>query len=469
VPAATGAAAPSAAPAPRPRAAKAQEPPPELLAAASNDDRKKSLNIVFIGHVDAGKSTTAGHLLFELGNLDQRLLQKFEEQAKSLNRESWKYAFAMDTSEEEREKGKTVECARAAFVTPQNRRITILDAPGHKGFVHNMIAGTAQADVAILIVSARKGEFECGFERGGQTSEHALISFVCGIKQVIVCINKIDDPTVSYDQKRYEQIREAMAKYLTEVVGYQKKNIFFLPISGFTGENLTKPSANPALSWYSGPTFLQLMDEIKLPKRDVKGALRAIISGRYREAGTCVIAKVEQGRCWPGMTVTVMPSATDCEIVSIEDEEGSELPIARGGDNVRIKVRDDEDDSTHLAVGSVLCSPENLCAVTNTFNVRLILVDHPNVLTNGFECILHLNLAQVKCTVQRILASLDTKTGKVAEQLPKFVRPGQHCICTIKTSVPVCVSVFSDMEALGRILLRYESFTIGIGVVIKLK
>lgn len=502
-------------------ARRADKPAPKrykdaLAAAAGDEPARKNLNVVFIGHVDAGKSTISGHLMFDIGNIDPRLLEKFEMQAKQLNRESWKYAFAMDTSEEEREKGKTVECARASFLTPSDRRITILDAPGHKGYVHNMISGTAQADVAILIVSARKGEFETGFVRGGQTSEHALISYVCGIKQIVCVVNKMDDPTVGYDRGRYDHIVAEMTRYLTESVGYARKNIYFLPASGYTGENLICSDAERGralrtkaideetgavvevpvkctpldarlAAWYSAAngyeccTLVELLERIRLPKRDTRNYLRACVSGKYRDGGSYVICKLEVGRLRTGEVATVMPGEKTFEVQGIEDELGVPQSLARAGDNVRLRVKDDA--YTAFDVGSVICpshldrangldltrDDDYLVAVTDTFVIKLIVVDHPNVVTKGFACVLHLNLEQMGCTVDRLLAILDPKTGKVCERAPAFVKPGQQCLCQVRTSKPICVSEFNSLEALGRVLLRHESLTIGIGLVVKLR
>ncbi|TNJ26440.1 Selenocysteine-specific translation elongation factor [Giardia muris] len=447
------------------------------------EERVKNLNIVFIGHVDAGKSTISGHLMFEKGGLDVRTLEKFEQQAKALNRESWKYAFAMDTSEEEREKGKTVECARASFLTA-SKRITIIDAPGHKGFVHNMIAGTAQADVAILVVSARKNEFESGFERGGQTSEHALIAYVCGVKNIIVLINKLDDPTVEYSEERYNTIVTQIQRFLLGV-GYAQNRIHFIPISGYTGENLaSRENLDPRLSaWYSGPCFLELLDTIKIPKRDTKGPLCACVSGRYKESGAFILAKLEQGRMESGMSYVCLPNNKVFEVVGIEDEEGEALTTTRAGDNVRVRIRDEAWEYFHE--GSVICSlgPETHVTVTNTFQLKLLIVtrDDRIVLSKGFNCVLHLNLEQVGCTVIRLLALIDPKTGKVRADClveeagekkivpPTHARSGDNCICEVRTDSPICVSEFSKLLALGRAILRREAETVAIGVITKTK
>ncbi|KAJ1417027.1 P-loop containing nucleoside triphosphate hydrolase protein, partial [Ochromonadaceae sp. CCMP2298] len=200
-------------------------------------DPREHLNLVFIGHVDAGKSTLSGSILYIMGKVDSRTIERFEREAKQRNRESWFLAFIMDTSEEERAKGKTVEVGRAHFETDINR-YTILDAPGHKNYVPNMIAGAAQADVGVLVISARKGEFETGFEKGGQTREHALLARTLGVSHLVVVINKMDDPTVEWDQNRYEECVSKLKPYLKQVGYTIKKDVKFVPISGLSGDNV---------------------------------------------------------------------------------------------------------------------------------------------------------------------------------------------------------------------------------------
>ncbi|GIQ88986.1 hypothetical protein KIPB_011350 [Kipferlia bialata] len=200
-------------------------------------EEKVNLNIVFIGHVDAGKSTMAGHLMFDMNVLDDRTLEKFAKEAKELGRDSWVYSFAMDLNEEERSRGKTVECGRAVFET-KDRSITVVDAPGHRNFVPHMVSGTSQADLGVLVVSARKGEYETGFQRNGQTREHALIARTCGINSMVVAINKMDDPTVNWNKDRFDEIVAGLSPFLKGCGFSTKRNLHFIPVSGFSGANL---------------------------------------------------------------------------------------------------------------------------------------------------------------------------------------------------------------------------------------
>merc|ERR1712142_1335537 len=203
---------------------------PKAVESVTTD--KEHVNVVFIGHVDAGKSTIGGQMMYLTGMVDKRTLEKYEKEAKEKNRETWYLSWCMDTNNEEREKGKTVEVGRAYFET-EKKHFTILDAPGHKSFVPNMIGGASQADLAVLVISARKGEFETGFERGGQTREHAMLVKTAGVKHLVVAINKMDDPTVQWDQGRYDEIVGKLSPWLSKQVGYKKDQVHFLPLSAF--------------------------------------------------------------------------------------------------------------------------------------------------------------------------------------------------------------------------------------------
>ncbi|XP_068605977.1 eukaryotic peptide chain release factor GTP-binding subunit ERF3A-like [Brachionichthys hirsutus] len=223
-------------------------PPPQPDA-----PKKEHINVVFIGHVDAGKSTIGGQIMYLTGMVDKRTLEKYEREAKEKNRETWYLSWALDTNQEERDKGKTVEVGRAYFETDK-KHFTILDAPGHKSFVPNMIGGASQADLAVLVISARKGEFETGFEKGGQTREHAMLAKTAGVKHLIVLVNKMDDPTVSWSLERYDECREKLVPFLKKVGFNPKKDVHFMPCSGLTGANLKEPTG--MCSWYSGLPFI---------------------------------------------------------------------------------------------------------------------------------------------------------------------------------------------------------------------
>lgn len=241
-----------------------------------------------------------------MGMVDERTISKYESEAKEKKHGSWFLAFIMDTNEEERAKGKTVEVGRAYFATDK-RRFTILDAPGHKNYVPNMIGGAAQADVGVLVISARKGEFEAGFDRQGQTREHATLAMTLGVRQMVVVINKMDEETVQWSKERYSAIKKTISSFL-KGLGYKPDDIYFVPISGYTGANIKVPVGD-ACSWYEGPTLLGLLDTMSMPDRSDDGALRLPVLDRYRDKGcTVVMGKVEAGTISKGDKVVMYPN-----------------------------------------------------------------------------------------------------------------------------------------------------------------
>ncbi|KAJ1539920.1 translation termination factor GTPase eRF3, partial [Cladochytrium tenue] len=279
-------------PAPEPVAEEEEE---DLVPVEDKDNTSKDhLNIVFIGHVDAGKSTMGGHILFLTGMVDKRTMEKYEKEAKELGRESWYLSWALDLNQEERNKGKTVEYGRGYFETAK-RRFTVLDAPGHKNYVPSMMQAAAQADVVILVISARKGEFETGFEKGGQTREHAMLAKTVGVKRLIMVVNKMDDPTVKWDKARYDECVSKILPFL-KGVGYKPKvDLDVMPISGFTGANLKDRLSKDVCPWYDGPSLLELLDEIDIGDRQINGPLLMPISDKFKDMGTIVTGKIESG------------------------------------------------------------------------------------------------------------------------------------------------------------------------------
>merc|ERR1740124_2156678 len=299
-------------------------------------DQREHLNLVFIGHVDAGKSTFCGQILFRTGQVDARTIEKYEKEAKEKNRESWFLAFIMDTNEEERAKGKTVEVGRAHFESV-TKRYTILDAPGHKNYVPNMIAGACQADVGVLVISARKGEFETGFDRGGQTREHALLAKTLGVRILVVAINKMDDPTVDFSKERFDECVEKLTPFL-KTCGYNiKKDVIFLPLSALTATNVLEKSDK--LPWYEGPTFIEALDTLPAVERNKDSPLRLPILSKYKDMGTTIEGKVEQGSVKPGDKLWVMPNRVPVEVLNVWLDQ-DEVSYLVGGENARIKLKD---------------------------------------------------------------------------------------------------------------------------------
>jgi len=435
-------------------------------------DDRPHLNIVFIGHVDAGKSTTCGNILYLSGQVDQRTIEKYEKEAKDKNRESWFLAFIMDINEEERAKGKTVEVGRAKFET-DNRRFTILDAPGHKSFVPNMIAGAAQADVGVLIISARRGEFETGFERGGQTREHAMLAKTLGVTQLIVAINKMDDPTCDWDENRYTDIEKKLTPYLRQFFN-PAKDIFFIPISGLTGSNLkhhVSDASNPKSyhakgSWYGRdkPTLWELFDGLVPPDRRVDDPLRIPLLSGYKDQGVMAMGKVEAGVVKANAHCLLMPNKNRVKILSVFVDE-DEVDIARPGENVALKVSGVEEDQ--ICKGYVLCTAKHPCPVISTFKATVNIVElpeHPPIITAGYSCVFHAHTACEEVQILQLLESTDRATKKKKTN-PQFIKSSCMVKCRMQLVSPMCLEPYAIRPQLGRFTLRDGAKTIAVGKV----
>merc|ERR1712025_213815 len=315
---------------------------------------KEHVNIVFIGHVDAGKSTIGGQLMYLTNMVDKRTLEKYEKEAKEKNRKTWYLSWCMDTNQEERDKGKTVEVGRAYFET-EKKHFTILDAPCHKSFVPNMIGGASQADLAVLVISARKGEFETGFERGGHTREHAMLVKTAGVKHLVVLINKMDDPTVGWDKARYDECKDKLTPYLRKVGFNPAKDVKFMPCSGLTGAGLKEPVGSDA-PWYTEESFIPYIDSLPSMKRNSDGPFMMPIVDKYSEMGTVVIGKVESGQCEKGQNLSIYPNRTEVKVVQLWSND-IEVTKVTCGENVKVKLKGV--DEAGITPGFVLCDPTN--------------------------------------------------------------------------------------------------------------
>ncbi|ONI09289.1 hypothetical protein PRUPE_5G229200 [Prunus persica] len=428
-------------------------------------DKKRHLNVVFIGHVDAGKSTTGGQILFLSGQVDDRTIQKYEKEAKEKSRESWYMAYIMDTNEEERVKGKTVEVGRAHFET-ESSRFTILDAPGHKSYVPNMISGASQADVGVLVISARKGEFETGYERGGQTREHVQLAKTLGVSKLLVVVNKMDDPTVNWAKERYDEIGSKMVPFL-KTSGYNvKKDVQFLPISGLVGTNIKNRVDKTVCSWWDGPCLFEALDAIEIPLRDPKGPFRMPIIDKFKDMGTVVMGKVESGSVREGDSLFVMPNKVlPLKVVAIFIDE-DRVKRAGPGENLRVRLSGIEEED--ILSGFVLASVANpIPAVTDFFAQLQILELLDNaILTAGYKAVLHIHSIVEECEIIELISQMDPKTKKPMKKHIRFVKNGAVVVCKIQVNNLICVEKFSDFPQLGRFTLRTEGKTIAVGKVI---
>ncbi|KAL4431268.1 hypothetical protein ABPG75_006524 [Micractinium tetrahymenae] len=433
------------------------------------EDPREHLNIVFIGHVDAGKSTTAGQILFLTGGVDDRTIEKYEREAKEKNRESWYMAYIMDTNEEERAKGKTVEVGRAYFETPK-KRYTILDAPGHKSFVPNMIGGASQADIGVLIISARKGEFETGFERGGQTREHAQLAKTLGVTKLVVAINKMDDPSVveagdKWSKERYDEIEGKLTPFLRGCGYNPKKDLLFIPISGLMGANMKDKVPADKCSWYTGPALFELLDSIESQGRDAFAPFRMPIMDKYRDMGTVVMGKSEAGVVKKGDTLMVMPNKAPVKVLTVYRDE-VEVNAARPGENLRLRLQGVEEED--ISAGFVVSSRFNPVPAVTQFEAQVVileLLDHKPLLTGGYKAVLHIHSVVEECEVTKLVAVIDPKTKE--KKKAKFAKSGAMCIARIAVEKPICVEAFDNVPQLGRFTLRDEGKTIAIGKVLR--
>ncbi|CAG9857188.1 unnamed protein product [Phyllotreta striolata] len=428
------------------------------------EDKKEHINVVFIGHVDAGKSTIGGQIMALTGMVDKRTLEKYEREAREKSRESWYLSWALDTNQEERDKGKTVEVGRAFFET-EKKHFTILDAPGHKSFVPNMIGGAAQADLAVLVISARKGEFETGFDRGGQTREHAMLAKTAGVKYLVVLVNKMDDPTVNWDEARYNECKDKILPYLKKLGFILNKDLYFLPCSGQTGQGLKEKIDESICSWYRGEAFIPFIDSLPSLTRKTDGPFIMPIVDKYKDMGTVLMGKVESGECKKGQTMLIMPNRTPVTVdmlLSDDDEVNRVIP----GENVKVKVKGVEEED--VSPGFVLCDSLNPIHTGRVFDAQLVILEHRSIICAGYSAVMHIHCAAEEVTVKALICLVDKKTGEKSKTRPRFVKQDQVAIMRIECAGVICLEPFKFMPQMGRFTLRDENRTIAIGKVLKL-
>nr|AIM46989.1 translation elongation factor 1-alpha [Colponema vietnamica] len=422
---------------------------------------KQHVNLVVIGHVDSGKSTSTGHLIYKCGGIDKRTIEKFEKEAAEMGKGSFKYAWVLDKLKAERERGITIDIALWKFESSKYY-FTIIDAPGHRDFIKNMITGTSQADVAILIVAAGTGEFEAGISKEGQTREHALLAFTLGVKQMIVCVNKMDDKSVGWGQPRYDEISKEVKAYLKKV-GYDDTKVPFVPISGWHGDNMIERSTN--MPWYKGPTLLEALDAIIPPKRPSDKPLRLPLQDVYKIGGigTVPVGRVETGILKPGMVVTFAPGNVTTEVKSVEMHHEA-LAEAEPGDNVGFNVKNVsvKDIRRGYVAGDSKQDPPREAA---SFDAQVIVLNHPGQIQNGYAPVLDCHTAHIACKFNSIDVKIDRRTGKELEKEPKFIKSGDAAMVNMLPSKPMCVESFSEYPPLGRFAVRDMRQTVAVGVI----
>ncbi|CAD7086076.1 unnamed protein product [Hermetia illucens] len=428
-----------------------------------NHSKKEHVNVVFIGHVDAGKSTIGGQIMALTGMVDKRTLEKNQREAREKSRESWYLSWALDTNSEEREKGKTVEVGRAFFET-ERKHFTILDAPGHKSFVPNMIGGAAQADLAVLVISARKGEFETGFDRGGQTREHAMLAKTAGVKHLVVLVNKMDDPTVNWDELRYNECRDKILPYLKKLGFNPNKDLTFMPCSGLTGLGLRETIEETVCPWYRGLAFIPFIDQLPSLNRKLDGPFIMPIVDKYKDMGTVVMGKVESGCAKKGQNLLVMPNRTQVSVDQLFSDDDEVTSIAPG-ENVKIKLKGIEEED--VSPGFVLCDASNPIKIGKIFDAQVVILEHKSIICAGYSAVMHIHCAAEEITVKALICLVDKKTGEKSKTRPRFVKQDQVAIMRIECSGLICLEPFKLFPQMGRFTLRDENKTIAIGKVLK--
>ncbi|XP_037957994.1 eukaryotic peptide chain release factor GTP-binding subunit ERF3A isoform X2 [Teleopsis dalmanni] len=425
--------------------------------------KKEHVNVVFIGHVDAGKSTIGGQIMSLTGMVDKRTLEKYEREAREKSRESWYLSWALDTNQEERDKGKTVEVGRAFFET-ERKHFTILDAPGHKSFVPNMIGGAAQADLAVLVISARKGEFETGFDRGGQTREHAMLAKTAGVKHLVVLVNKMDDPTVNWDEARYNECKDKILPYLKKLGFNPAKDLTFMPCSGLSGIGIRDQIPESICPWYRGLAFIPFIDQLPSLNRKLDGPFIMPIVDKYKDMGTVVMGKVESGCARKGQNLLVMPNRTQVSVDQLWSDD-DEVTSVSPGENVKIKLKGIEEED--VSPGFVLCDASNPIKTGKIFDAQVVILEHKSIICAGYSAVMHIHCAAEEITVKALICLVDKKTGEKSKTRPRFVKQDQVAIMRIECSGMICLEQFKLFPQMGRFTLRDENKTIAIGKVLK--
>ncbi len=417
--------------------------------------KKEHLNLVFIGHVDSGKSTSVGRILYETGAISEQVLNRLKEEASKLGKATFEFAFVMDSLKEERERGVTIDIAHREFETSKYH-CTIIDAPGHRDFVKNMITGASQADAAVLVVSVKDGVQP-------QTKEHAFLAKVLGISQIAVNMNKMD--AVGYKEEEYNKVKDEVNKLL-QGIGYKTDNVHFIPCSGYAGDNVTKKSANTP--YYNGPTLIEVIDSFTVPSKPKDKALRLPIQDVFTITGhgTVPVGRVETGIMKPGENIVVMPSGAKGEVKKIEMHH-QELPEANPGDNVGFNLKGI--DKKDIKRGDVIGPSSSPPTVAEEFTAQVVVLNHPTAISVGYTPVLHIHTAQFAGRVTEIVEKKDPKTGQAAEGSKDFIKTGDVAVLKIKPLKPIVIEKFSDFPPLGRFAIRDMGQTVAAGVVLDVK
>jgi len=422
---------------------------------------KPHLNLIVIGHVDQGKSTSMGHFLFDLGIVDQRTLDEFAKESEKTGKgDSFKYAWVLDNLKDERERGVTIDLAFQKFET-EKYFYTLIDAPGHRDFIKNMITGASEADIAVLVVSAKKGEGDVSLAVGGQGREHAFLARTLGVNQMAVLINKMDDNTVNWSQEKFDDMK-VQIEALLKTVGFNVAKVPIIPVSGWMGDNLVRKSDN--MKWYTGPTLFQVLDTFVEPPKPIDSPLRLPVQDVFTitGVGTVPVGRVETGRFKAGDTIIIMPSGVTAEVKSIETHHTA-MTEAMAGDNIGFNLRGV--DRKNINRGDVIGKPDKPPTIAKEFIAQIIVVYHPSAIAAGYTPVIHAHTAQVAGTITELIAKLDPRTGQPTEEKPKALKTGDAALVRITPLRPFCIETFKEFPELGRFAMRDMGTTIAAGVV----
>ena len=421
---------------------------------------KVHMNLVFIGHVDHGKSTTVGRLLFDSGNIDEQTMRKLKDKAAELGKSGFEFAYVMDNLKEERERGVTIDLSHKKFES-QKYYFTIIDAPGHRDFIKNMITGAAQADAAVLVVAANDGV-------NAQTKEHVFLSKTLGVTQMIIAINKMDISGVDWSEDKFNKVKEEVSTLLKSV-GYKIDEIPFIPIAALKGDNVAKKSEN--LPWYKGKILLEVMDDLKEPDKPTGLPLRLPLQDVYNITGIGVVpvGRIETGVMKIGDKVIVVPGregkGVPGEVKSIEMHH-EQVQQAEPGDNVGFNVRGI--GKKDIARGDVLGPVDNPPSVASEFTAQIVVLNHPSVVTIGYTPVFHIHTAQIACQITAIEKKLNPATGEVLAENPDFIKNGDAAIVKIKPVQPLVIEKQSEIPQLSRFAVRDSGQTVAAGMCIEL-
>jgi elongation factor 1-alpha len=413
---------------------------------------KPIMNVVFVGHVDAGKSTTIGRLFWETGGVSEQEMAKLREEAAKHGKAGFEFAYVMDNIKEERERGVTIDLSYKKIIT-QNYEVTVIDAPGHKDFVKNMITGASQADAAFLVVDAVNGVQP-------QTKEHLWLLRTMGVKNIAIWINKMD--MVKFEEAAFNKAK-ADVEGLLKQVGY--KEVPFLAGAGFLGENVAKKSDK--MPWYKGNTILEQLDKFPAPEKPTTLPLRMPIQDVYEITGIGVVpvGKIETGTMKPGQKIIIVPGRSGVgvagEIKTIEAHH-EQLPLGEAGDNVGVNIRGI--GKKDVARGDVICDAASPIKIVEEFTAQVAVINHPTVIAKGYTPVFHIHTAQIPCQFIELVGKIDPKTGQISEEHPDFLKNGDVAIVKIKPIGNLVLETAEQNPYMARFAIRDAGVTVAAGI-----